>query len=154
MKHKLITLLGTIVILMSVNLNAQDKNFGLGVIFGEPTGFSGKYWLTDNNALDFGFGYSFLGENSHLSLHGDYLYHMDGIIQSQFRIPIYYGFGLRLRTAGDDDGSFGVRGVAGVAMFLNELPVDVFFEIVPVFQLLPETGLKFDVAVGGRYYFK
>ena len=86
------------------------------------------------------------------SLHVDYLYHIDDLIQTSEKIPFYYGFGMRLRL-NDKENGLGVRGVAGIIYNLHEYPVELFFEVVPVFQLFPETALKLDAAVGGRYYF-
>ena len=34
-----------------------NKTFGLGLELGEPTGLTGKYFLSGTNALDFGLGY-------------------------------------------------------------------------------------------------
>ena len=58
------------------NLNfAQQKGFGLGVVLGEPTGISAKYWLTSGGALDFGLGYSFTSSNSVFDFYADYVFH-------------------------------------------------------------------------------
>jgi hypothetical protein len=38
--------------LFSLNLLAQADGFGVGIILGEPTGLSGKYWLTEKTAVD------------------------------------------------------------------------------------------------------
>lgn len=55
---------------------AQDANEGLGIglMVGEPTGFSLKYWTSESNALDGGLAWS-LGPNDGLYVHGDYLWH-------------------------------------------------------------------------------
>ena len=140
-----------LLLFISANVFAQEKDFGLGLMVGEPTGISAKYWLSQSEAVDAGLGYAFFGSNSHLSLHVDYLYHRFDIIEHYETFPVYYGFGLRLRAG--DESNFGVRGVTGVAFHLRNAPVDVFFEIAPVFQLFPETKLKFDAALGARYYF-
>jgi hypothetical protein len=133
--------------------NGQDKGLGAGIMFGDPTGFSVKAWTNDTQAFDFGIGYSFIPAAKRISLHADYLFHLNGIEYTNGRIPIYYGFGARLRFRQSVSGSFGARGVIGALYFLKEVPVDIFFEIAPVFQLLPETALNFDGALGARYYF-
>ncbi|MBL1214215.1 MAG: hypothetical protein D8M61_12800 [Ignavibacteriae bacterium] len=122
-------------------------------MFGDPTGFSVKAWLSDNQALDFGLGYSFIPEANKISLHADYIFHLDGIEYTDGKIPIYYGFGARLRFRDSESGSFGARGVIGMLYYFKQVPVDLFFEIAPVFQLLPKTALHFDAALGARYYF-
>ena len=41
---------------------AQERDLGLGVIIGEPTGISAKLWTSPVNALDFGLGWSYGGD--------------------------------------------------------------------------------------------
>ncbi len=144
-------------ILLSGSINytsAQESGFGAGIILGEPTGFSAKYWLDNNKALDFGLAYSFIRKNSAVSLHADFLYHAFDIIKSNYRIPVYYGFGARLRIIKDNSTGFGARGVVGIVWINNNAPIDIFLEVVPVFNLFPETSLNLDAAIGARYYFK
>ncbi|MCX7797128.1 MAG: hypothetical protein N2249_00715 [Melioribacter sp.] len=141
-------------ITLMVNAFAQDKDFGLGFMVGEPTGFSAKYWVNNVNAFDGGLAYSFVRKNSAISLHVDYLYHNFTLIKSQYRFPIYYGFGARLRFIENEKNSLGARGVLGIVWLSDNLPLDVFVELVPVFNIFPATALNLDMALGFRYYFK
>lgn len=136
------------------NSFAQDKGFGLGIMIGEPTGFSAKYWLNNKNAFDGGLAYSFVKKHNAVSLHADYLYHNYDLIKSNYKIPIYYGFGVRMRFIENEDNSLGARGVIGAVWLSDNLPIDVFIEFVPVFNLFPATELNLDLAIGARYYFK
>jgi hypothetical protein len=141
-------------LMLFYNVKAQDKGFGLGLIVGEPTGISAKYWIDGDNAFDFGLAYSFVQKFSAMSLHADYLYHAFDVIKSDYRLPVYYGFGARIRFVNNSDNSLGARGVIGIAWLNDNLPIDVFFEVVPVFNLIPSTALNLDIALGARYYFK
>jgi hypothetical protein len=132
---------------------AQDKGFGGGIIIGEPTGLSGKYWIDDSRALDFGIASSFVHTYTALSLHGDLIFHNYNVIKSEFRLPVYYGFGLRIHLNDKGGNTFGARGVMGIAWMLNNSPIDIFIEMAPVFNLFPETSLHLDLSLGGRYYF-
>jgi len=152
--RKVLPVILLILFFLGIKINGQDKGFGAGVMIGEPTGLSAKYWLDDDNALDFGLAYSFVRSNSALSMHADYIYHAFDVIKSNYRIPLYYGFGARIRLVNDADNSLGARGVIGIAWLSDEAPFDVFFEVVPVFNLFPETALNLDAAIGARYYFK
>jgi len=152
--QKVLPVVFLILLFLSIKINGQGKGFGAGVMIGEPTGLSAKYWLDDDNALDFGLAYSFVRSNSALSMHADYIYHAFDVIKSNYRIPLYYGFGARIRLVNDADNSLGARGVIGIAWLSDEAPFDVFFEVVPVFNLFPETALNLDAAIGARYYFK
>ncbi len=150
---KLNILLLIIFLITSSFLYGQKSGLGLGVMLGEPSGLSGKYWISENNALDFAIGAGFLGNNSGISLHADYLYHVNDLLKWKYKSTFYYGFGLRMRLPSNSPSAIGVRGVAGIVMLVRDLPIDVFFELAPSFRLLPTTGLDLDIAIGGRYYF-
>jgi hypothetical protein len=152
--RKALPVIFIIVVFLSIKINGQDKGFGAGVMIGEPTGLSAKYWLDGNKALDFGLAYSFVHYNGALSMHVDYIYHSFDVIKSKYRFPLYYGFGARIRLVDNADNSLGARGVIGIAWLSDEAPFDVFVEVVPVFNLFPETALNLDAAIGARYYFK
>ncbi len=153
MKKILLLLTFIFILVLATNLLAQESGYGIGVILGEPTGISGKYWLNDVNAVDAGLAFDLFNGKSSLAIHADYLYHNTNLIKWKYKLPVYYGFGLRMRFSSNTSSLFGVRGIAGVMMYMRKLPIDVFFEIAPSFRLLPITGLDLDIAIGGRYYF-
>lgn len=144
---------------------AQDHGFGLGVIIGEPTGFSAKLWTSSVNAFDFGVGWSVGGDRigkykgiydggSRLHFHVDYLWHAFDAIHSSVRFPLYYGFGGRINSGGGYDGSVALRGVFGIAWLPHNMPIDVFLELVPSLQLASITGFGIDAGIGARYFFQ
>ena len=143
---------------------AQDQGFGMGLILGEPTGVSAKLWTSKQNAFDFGLGVGLGGDRikyegdyegeGRIHIHMDYLWHSFNAISSTERFPLYYGIGGRFNSGGGYDGSFGVRGVFGIAWFPHSTPIDVFVELVPVFQITPTTGFGIDAGVGIRYFFE
>ncbi len=151
---KVILLIILVLVLCQVKSYSQEKGVGLGVIIGQPTGISGKYWLNETNALDFGLAYSFAHDKSAVSLHSDYLFHLPRLIKSELNLPFYYGFGGRIYFNDRNKNTIGARGVAGIMWIPASLPIDTFFEIAPVFNLFPETSLYLDLAIGIRYYFK
>jgi hypothetical protein len=143
---------------------AQDRGFGIGLILGEPTGISAKLWTSQNNAFDFGLGVGLGGDRikyqgnynngSRLHFHMDYLWHAFNVISSTERFPLYYGVGGRFNSGGGYDGSLGLRGVFGIAWLPRATPIDVFLELVPVFQVTPLTGLGMNAGLGIRYFFQ
>jgi hypothetical protein len=153
MSFRITTFSLVIFLLTFMSTTAQDKNFGVGIILGEPTGLSGKYWVSAENAFDAALAYSFMEDNKSFSFHADYLYHLYGITDRHYKMPLYYGFGIRFRVRENKDNSFGVRGVMGLLVYLKEVPVDIFFEAAPAFRLLPDTNIDFDIAIGARYFF-
>ena len=155
--------LGLLILFVKPSI-AQDHGFGMGLILGEPTGLSAKLWTSKTNAFDFGLGVGLGGDrinyegeynnSGRVHFHMDYLWHSFNAISSTEKFPLYYGIGGRYNSGGGYEGSFGVRGVLGIAWFPHATPIDVFFELVPVFQVTPLTGLGIDAGLGIRYFFQ
>jgi hypothetical protein len=137
--------------------SAQERNFGLGLMIGEPTGISAKLWTSNENAFDFGLGWTtFDNRNnagSRVHFHMDYLWHSFDAIHATERFPIYYGIGGRINTGAGNESSFAVRGVVGIAWMPRTTPIDLFLELAPSLQLTPSSGFALDAAIGIRYFF-
>ncbi len=130
---------------------AQDQGFGLGFMLGEPTGISFKKWTGSKTAIDGAVAWSFSGQNS-LHLHADYLVHRFDLIKvEKGRLPVYFGLGARLKL--EDRTKFGVRIPVGVCYIFEDVSLDIFFELVPMFDLAPDTDFKIAGSIGVRYYF-
>ena len=133
-----------------------ERDYGIGIMAGEPTGLSGKMWVNDEMAFDGGMAWSFTDDAS-FHIHGDMLFHDWRILDDMFevddtgRLPLYYGIGGRVKAA--DDTRIGLRFVVGAAFEFNYAPFDVFAEVVPIMDLVPETELGFNAAFGGRFWF-
>lgn len=144
-----------------------NKTFGLGLELGAPTGVNGKWFFTSDRALDFGVGNVFTYFNrSGLHLYGDFLFHPTSLASVEaFELPLYVGVGGRIwdfRDSGpdtaDDAFAFGIRVPIGVALDFNTVPLDVFFQAVPVLDFFSgyaahSVYLDFDFSVGVRYWF-
>jgi hypothetical protein len=151
-----ILLLTTITLITSTSLKAQTNagDFGLGLILGEPTGLSAKYYNGGTTAFDFGLAWSFgsNSNNANFHLHADYLIHRFDLIQvEQGRMPIYFGIGGRLRTS--RDAHVGIRFPIGVSYYFERDPIELFFEVVPVFDLTPRSQVSGNGGLGFRFYF-
>ncbi len=135
---------------------AQDASggLGLGVVAGEPSGLSAKMWLSDAAALDAAAGWS-LGENGWMYLHADYLHHRYDLRPPELErgLPYYIGIGFRLLLRDEHDSRLGVRVPLGLDYVFEEAPVDVFLELAPVVNLIPETELGLSGGIGVRYWF-
>lgn len=133
---------------------------GLGVMVGEPSGLSAKSWLSKSTAVDAGLAWSFSGDKD-LQVHGDYLIHNTTLLQ-ELGLPgktlFYYGLGgrLRLREGDGDDGKdkLGLRIPLGASWNPAAVPVDVFLEVVPVVDLVPDSEAAINAALGVRYWLK
>jgi len=148
-KIKYTVILFTILFLSAAN--AQSKGIGLGLIVGEPTGISFKYWTGSTTAVDAALAWSFIDEGA-FHIHGDYIFHNFTLITiPEGKLPFYYGIGARIKTANDT--KLGVRVPLGLAYLFNSAPIDIFLEIVPILDLTPKTDFAINAALGARYYF-
>ncbi len=127
----------------------QAGNFGAGLVLGSPTGITGKLWLDDGHALVGG-----VGLDSDISLSGDFLWNSWTIFPqpSKGRLPAYLGLGVQVGSAHNNDS--GLRGIAGLAYWLPHDPLEIFFELVPVFHSTHGIHSDLNANLGLRYYFK
>ncbi|MGH1365096.1 MAG: hypothetical protein ACRBF0_16150 [Calditrichia bacterium] len=142
-----------ILILSGFSLSAKDKPtlMGVGIIAGEPTGFSLKYWTGKGTAFDAGLGWSF-GNQRRLHLHGDWLINKPGGSTKKTIISFYYGLGARMKVR--EESKIGIRIPTGIDVLLKKSPLDIFMEVVPILDVVPETKISFNLGIGVRYYFR
>ncbi len=155
---------------------SANKTFGLGLELGQPTGLTGKYFLSDSNALDFGFGYiyhSYWYGDDGIHVYLDYLWHPASLVSARpFELPFFIGVGGRFwdfdycrgpRDCGYGGSAFGVRIPLGVALDFNEVPLDIALNIVPTIDFVrgdyydryhDRTHFGIDVSIAIRYWFK
>lgn len=134
---------------------------GLGIILGEPTGFSIKYWIDELTAVDGAMAWSFNRSGS-VQVHGDVLYHAPGIFEvTHGRLLPYVGVGLRFKFNDErwkrgrqrTDDRLGIRIPTGLVYHPDRQPVDVFVEVAPVFDLSPYSEWDVTAAMGIRFFF-
>lgn len=142
---------GLLFVILASGVRAQQSGFGIGIILGEPTGVSFKSWIAPNGAIDAAVAWSLRTDYMHL--HADYLRHSFKLIDvSQGKLPVYYGLGAKIVFANDP--IFGARIPLGLDYLFEDAPLDIFAEIVPELELIPETRGNLAGGVGIRYYFK
>ena len=153
-----------------------NKTFGLGLELGEPTGLNGKVFVSPSVALDFGAGYMYRhwyfhqAEGFHTYL--DVLFHPVVLAHaSGFELPFYIGVGGRFwsfhwcegNVCGYPGQAFGIRIPVGIDFDFNNVPLDLFLQLVPVVDFVygdyydryPDRGhFGLDFSVGLRYWFK
>ena len=162
MKKLIIILLLVFVVInlsvMGAEKKAKEPKFGLGICVGEPMGMSFKYWLTKKHA--FGIALGWQGKEK-TYFHIDYLTHNYKSIpkgELSGEVSSYSGVGMciisRTVGAGKSEATRGIRGVFGVSYLFEEMPVDIFAELVPTFIIEPETTGLLAASMGARYYFE
>jgi len=143
----------------------DNKSFGFGIVLGEPTGLTVKYWTANLNAFNFTLGgRSYFGSPR---LGVDYLWHFyafDTRIVNIYAGPgVAVGFGEgdgfwyedkkgRFFVRDDDGPGVGVRGVFGLNLVPNATPLEFFIEFGVLVGIAPDVGSAADFAVGMRFY--
>lgn len=144
----------TVLLLALAYAGDAAARVGLGVMAGEPTGVALKVWGSSRHAFDAAAGWS-IGDGGWIYLHGDYLWHRYELDPGEFRgtVPYYFGVGGRLLLHEGDDSRVGVRFPLGLDYLFEGGRFDVFVEVAPVLDLVPETNLTLSGGVGARFYF-
>jgi hypothetical protein len=138
-------------------VRAQASGAGIGIIVGEPTGLSLKFWQSQRTAIDLAAAWSFTDDGA-FHIHGDFLFHKFDLIKvSEGQLPFYYGIGARVKVYDgdhDDDVLVGLRIPLGLDyLFGGGTPLDVFVEVVPILDLAPDTDVSLNASIGIRYWF-
>jgi hypothetical protein len=126
-----------------------NKVFGLGLELGEPLGLNGKWFFSPKVALDFGvgeiYGHYYYDDGTHL--YGDILFHPVSLTNTpSFELPFYIGVGLRywdfdycyMNVCDYAGSTFGIRIPFGLSFDFNNAPIDIFMQLVPVFDFVDE----------------
>ncbi|PSQ95464.1 MAG: hypothetical protein BRD55_10535 [Bacteroidetes bacterium SW_9_63_38] len=145
---------------------AQSGGIGVGASIGvsngqgfsaaNPVGLAGKGWISDRHALA-GMTSFFLGsdrQSSYWVIQGDYLFHNFNELEvDEGYLAVYLGAGAQFTVIEDTDNQFTIRGPVGVDYMLGSAPVDLFVEVAPTLSVTDPTSLRFDGAIGFRYFF-
>jgi hypothetical protein len=148
-----------------------NKKFGLGLELGEPTGITGKLFVSPDQALDFGIGdlyhgYYINANAGGIHLYADYLWHPFVLTKTEaFYLPFYVGVGGRFwntdycdRVSGACASLFGVRVPVGISFDFNNVPLDIFVQLVPTLDFYRNytphsVYLDIDFSFGVRFWF-
>jgi hypothetical protein len=154
-----------------------QRQYGVGLMVGDPTGLSGKAWVSRTNAIDLGLGaYSFgppgacvrrgpdpviCGrgwDQNTLSVHADFLWESKIVEWRPAQLDWHVGGGARtLFVSGPcvgDCWELGARGPIGLDLtFQQPTFLEVFLELAPAFYVVPVAFFTFEGALGVRGYF-
>ena len=142
----------------------RGKDFGFGLILGDPLGLTIKYWTNNENALDAYLGESYFGATR---IGADYLWHFDAFNSKV--VKMYAGPGLTLGFGkgryyfyNEDHGRFfyrsdegtgiGARVILGINIIPKRAPIEIFLEAGVLVGLSPAFGTAIDTGVGIRFY--
>lgn len=137
-------------------LISMPNNMGIGIIVGEPTGFSFKY----KNFPILGLAWSI---ENHLHFHADYW-----LLNPSLKGPVKWFLGAggkmtllkqnenegkRNDDKNDSEFSLGIRIPAGIQYYIAP-SLELFFEVAPGISVIPETDFDIDGGFGLRYYWQ
>ena len=144
--------------------------FGVGFALGNPSGLTGKIWITPAHGMQFGLGAGPGGNHARFSI--DYLYHWRfvDVPDDVFSLPFYVGLGVSagfvfadpsLQGAVDADGNpldddrtdIGVRIPIGTSVIVGDLRVELAMEVAPNIVFYEEFVVFVDGGLAVRYYF-
>ena len=141
------------------NLSLAQQPFGLGLVIGDPTGVTAKYWLSQSTAVDGTVGLS----SSHIHFHINHVWHKFGIFDIDKKpIDLYYGVGARMKDWERETGPnrsnssgvyFGARAPVGLRHQFRDPSIEAFVELALGVDLIPRTGVGLDFGLGARYFF-
>jgi hypothetical protein len=137
----------------------RQGDLGVGVMVGNTTSITGKYWTRPNSALDVSGG---AAEDKEGWIQASYVWHVAGILgnatQMQTELTPYAGLGggVGFNRVLDDvkyQNDYFLRVPVGLAWLPIRVPVDVFAEVAPTYTVDPEDVIYLSGNLGGRYYF-
>ena len=136
-------------------LTRDPEGLGLGLMLGEPTGFSGVWRPGGRFSVDMGLAWSF---PSWAQFHTDACLDLVDLRTAELpdmHFPIWLGVGPRFRFgSGTDYDAFNMAIRVPVAMgfWHNQLPIEGFLELAPGVGVFPKTEFTMDVGVGARFF--
>lgn len=152
---------------VSQSISPAGRSIGVGIELGAPTSINAKFMLAPSHAIVAGIGGGIWYDAS-LSLHGDYLWHPlvsyfdGGNVHAFVGVGAWTSVGFGGSRYGyyrpyfDDRGvpfAFGGRVPLGGAVAFDEVPVEIFAELVPAVSVFPGFGIFGQGGIGARFYF-
>lgn len=145
------------VFLIGVVSSAQAE-VALGVVLGDPTGFSGRFSLDKSHSVSTALAFS---SRRHERLHFNlnYLWDNARVFATSGGGPLgmYYGLGARLIAidGGRHDGevAFAPRAPLGLLYKFTNPNLEVFAELAVNLEVVPEMDVDLDAGIGVRIRF-
>ena len=134
-------------------------SIGFGACIGAPSGITGKIYVAEGLATQFSLGGD-LGQIGDVGLTLDVVQHLPSLNDpvDGYSVPVYLGAGVTAssQVAETTKTYIGLRGVMGLLVTADGLPVEVYIETAPTVYVLG-SSISFSWGVDGqlgfRYYF-
>ncbi len=146
------------------SFSPMGRDFGLGLMIGEPTGLTAKIWTHQSTAFALSIGNSYMGN---LRIGADYLWHFNAFNSNVINMYVGPGIAIGIGESGgwwykndnkywykqNDEIGVGLRGLLGFNIVPRNTPLEFFGELGLMFGFVPASQSKLEGAVGFRYYF-
>ena len=134
-------------------------SIGFGACIGAPSGITGKIYVADGLATQFSLGGD-LGQIGDVGLTLGVVQHLPSLNDpvDGYSVPVYLGAGVTAssQVAETTKTYIGLRGVMGLLLTTDGLPVEIYIETAPTVYVLG-SSISFSWGVDGqlgfRYYF-
>lgn len=155
-------------VLTAPSLFAQTEGVGLGASIGvtngaptydrNPIGLNVKGWISERQAISgmtsFFVGGTAVTAPSYWVVQGDYLFHnFNQLDVGEGYLALYLGAGAQMTIFEETPpNQFSLRAPMGINYLLGSAPIDVFVEVAPSLRVTDPASLRFDGAIGFRYF--
>lgn len=165
MRPLLAVLSTALLLLLATPAAAQPQGIGVGPQLAvsntggaAPVGASLKLWINDRQAVTAATSFAITDSDigsSFWILEANYVFHNFSVIDlEEGDLGTYVGGGIQYLIYDHIQDGFSFRAPIGVNYLLPEAPVDFFIEVAPTLQVNEPVQLRFDGAIGFRYYFR
>ena len=150
---------------MALPATAQPTGIGVGAQMATsntggraPVGLSLKTWINTRQAVSGSTSFlvgddEFDSPQSFWILEGNYLFHnFQTLDVEDGDLGLYVGAGAQFTVNEASDNDFAFRAPLGINYIFEDAPADVFVEIAPTLQITDPALLRFDGAIGFRYF--
>ncbi len=134
---------------------AEVGDTGIGLTLGSPNGVTGRTWISKENSIDYGAGWSLM-DSSRFELYSDYLWANSGRFElNGEKFDLFFGGGLSLRSHSGKNNSelvFGPRLPVGVSYEFSHPDLEVFALLALNVGVIPSSDVYLDLHLGVRFY--
>jgi hypothetical protein len=123
-----------------------------------PVGLSLKTWINDRQAVTGSTSFLVADDEpfspqSFWILEGNYLFHnFQSLSVGEGDLGTYLGPGVQFVVNEDADNDVAFRAPLGLNYIFEGAPADIFIEVAPTLKITDPTVLRFDGAIGFRYF--
>ncbi|MCP5061274.1 MAG: hypothetical protein GY936_02270 [Ignavibacteriae bacterium] len=90
-----------------------------------------------------------------MMINADYIWHFTEIHAFSGKLPIYVGVGSQMKFDEDGDKNwFGTRVPVGIIYQFEGIPVDIFFEVVPIYEFSSSNDFIVDAEISSKHMIR